>query len=241
MKTLREIEEEARARRDLAERPPISSGAARVLVDEFLALLAGASPRIEVAGSLRRLEDAGAERADMHDVELVADEAPGIMARLDRLVIEGRAQKALYIDKNDRASYRWGARYRGVMYPDHRGLRIEVFLSHPDDWGYQFWLRTGPGDAGHHVMGWLTGKPLSFRGASAWYHFEDGEARLQVPNEDAMFGLLGLPYCPPGQRTLQWYRRHLRLLPPADHYRIWRLFPQAAEARAEPPAQQKMF
>lgn len=241
MKTLREIEEEARARRVLAERPPISSSQARALVDEFLALLAGASPRIEVAGSLRRLEDAGAEREDMHDVELVAEESPGIMARLDRLLIEGRIKKAPYIDKNDRMSYRWGPRYRGVSYPDHAGLRIELFLSHPDDWGYQLWLRTGPGDANKYIMEYLQRTPLSFRGASGWYRFDNGEARLQILNEEVMFGLLGLPYCPPGQRTLRWYQENLRLLPHAAYYRMFRFLPDVADERTEPPVQQKLF
>lgn len=210
-------EEFAVARRQIEERERarISSEAARDIVEEFLRLVYDTSPRIETAGSLRRLDDMGAMRAGMHDVELVA-EAGMLFPRLDRLVIEGTIEKSYYIDKNERITTRWGPRYRGVHF---RGLRLEIFLTTPDDWGYQFWLRTGPADANHHVMGWLSNKALGFRGGSGWYTFPEGELRLRIPDEDTLFALLGLPYQRPGLRTLDWYKKHLRLLPGAEKYR----------------------
>lgn len=214
-------EEFAVARRQIEERERarISSEAARDIVEEFRGLVEDATPRLCVAGSLRRLEDAGGARADMKDVELVA--LPGMLfPRLDRLVIEGAIEKSYYIDKNEHISTRWGARYRGVHF---HGLRLEIFLSEEDDWGYQFWLRTGPSDVNKYVMGWLTGKPLSFKDGSGWYRFEDGEARLRIINEPAFYGLLDVNYQPPEFRTLAETRRWLTRLATEAEFRRMRV------------------
>ena len=89
---------------------------------------------IVIAGSLRR------GKALVGDGEIVAlpKYAPNLLARLDRMVAEQLIVKAAYGEKR---TTRWGEKYRGFVY---QGLRIELFVAEPENWGYILWLRTGP-------------------------------------------------------------------------------------------------
>ena len=151
--------------------------------------------RIEPAGSLRR------GRATVGDVEIVAlpTFAPALLARLDTWVAVGKIHQAHYPHN----TLRWGGKYRGFVLRGKPSVRFELFLADADNWGYQFWLRTGPGDANHYVMSRLASAPYKPRDGYWWI----GDTRLRVADEDALFRLLGLPFIPPEQRRIEVYQR----------------------------------
>jgi DNA polymerase/3'-5' exonuclease PolX len=98
---------------------------AREKVEIIRELLESQCRQIVIAGSLRR------GKALVGDAEIVAlpKYAPNLLARLDRMVAEQLIVKAAYGEKR---LTRWGDKYRGFVY---QGLRIELFLAEPDNWG----------------------------------------------------------------------------------------------------------
>jgi hypothetical protein len=166
--------------------------------------------KVEVGGSIRRGE------AMVKDAELIAipnhpyyhiktGKLTGttLWNATDDLVERGVVTKALYGDKQ---SPRWGEKYRGMLY---RGIKVEVFLADQQNWGYQKWLRTGPGESNHYIMGYLIRQrsPIRFVDGYAWYspgnlwrQMKKGSKDVWVANDQQMLRVLdeeGCPTCPP--------------------------------------------
>jgi len=167
---------------------PIAQTVARMLVDACEAL--------QIAGSVRR------GKAWVKDVELVAIPKPNLLARLDSLVIDGAIRKAEYGDKR---LHRWGKHYRGFVFRD---VRFEIFLPDGHSWGYQYWLRTGPGDANEYVMNQMIiqRSPYRCKGGAVWY----GDQQIHVPTEREFMRVIGLPYMAPGSRSMRVYSAHMK-------------------------------
>jgi hypothetical protein len=165
---------------------------ARQLAQELMMLLASACARIEIAGSIRRGKET------VKDAELVAIPGPDLRDLTNDLHRRGVVDKARYGEKG---THRWGSVYRGMLY---KGLRVELFMTNADSWGYQYWLRTGPAEANAFVMRWLNWvrAPISAKDGAWWY----GERRLRVATEEEMFELLGIRYVPPEKRSEMLYR-----------------------------------
>ena len=177
---------------------------ARRLVGQFADMIRPACARLVVAGSIRR------GTPYVKDAELVAIPTPDLLTTLDQLVAQGGVEKAIYTDKNGKQTPRWGLKYRGLLY---QGLRVELFLSDEDNFGYQFWLRSGPAEANTYLMKWLAWKRAPIRARDGYWWW--GEQCLRVASEEDQFALLGMPYIPPGERTerrykqlLDWNRAH---------------------------------
>lgn len=157
--------------------------------------------QIELAGSLRR------GKPDVGDVEIVAlpQDAPSMLARLDKLVAAGSIHKARYSD----GKTRWGQKYRGLIID---GLRVEVFLADVHNWGFILWLRTGPGDANEWVMRQCLYQRAPYRAVEGYWRvtLEGGEPgpKIHVPDEKEMFRLLGIKILiSPGSRRLETYAK----------------------------------
>lgn len=160
--------------------------------------LADVCERIEIAGSLRR------KKPDVGDVEIVVlpKDAPTLLARLDYMVATAVVSKAVYSDRTNR----WGEKYRGLTYD---GVRIEVFLADVHNWGYIYWLRTGPGDANTWVMQQCSYRKAPYRAEGGYWKI-DGQ-KIHVPDEREMFRLLGVDYVPtPESRSMALYERVMR-------------------------------
>lgn len=168
------------------------------IAQEFARTLSIACEQLQIAGSLRR------QKPDVKDAELVAiakviDGQNALHWVLDKLVEEGAIEKALYGAKE---TTRWGDKYRGFMY---QGIKFEIFITQPESFGYQYWLRTGPGDANNYLM-----KVFKFRKAP--FHVADGQVwwndtALDIPDEQTWFKLLGISALSPNQRSVQTYTR----------------------------------
>ncbi len=190
----------------------ISLDAATAIVREIAGRLHPACERIKVAGSIRR------ERPEVKDAELVAiSRGRDLHALTEKLVQYGVIEKALY---GATGQTRWGNEYRGLMY---KGLKVELFMADADNWGNQYWLRTGPGDANTYVMKWLAWKnaPVRFQdgyvwwSAAGWQKVRRGKSevwaandrqKLRLAEETDVFSALGIPFVPAALRSETQYR-----------------------------------
>ena len=203
----------------------IERGQALITAQAFSVLLGGAYDRLEIAGSVRR------GNAFVKDIELVvlARHLAAFWARLDALVLNGTTRKAEYsYGSAAKTTTRWGQKYRGLVF---EGARIEVFAATPDNWGYIFWLRTGPGDANTFMMTRLKQTSLSVEDGQ-WYH---AGQPLRIAEEERLFELWGMPLVPPAERSEETYRRLFRpgrvMSFPAAQARGWVMTPQATESQ----------
>jgi len=177
-----------------------------------------------IAGSIRR----GKPYPKDAEIVLLPKHAPTLLARLDNLLITKRLHKARYTDKNGRVSHRWGSLYRGVTLPGH-GMTVELFIANEHNFGYQAWLRTGPGSANYYAMYALIPESGFTVDAGHVWH---GESKVYVPDEQAMFKILRLPYIRPDARTETAYRRIDRETLCTDFTLVSNEPPQATQQRS---------
>lgn len=137
--------------------------------------------RIEIAGSVRR------EKEIVKDIELVL--IPENYNRLfNKLGLEMlRRDKNFAYSKN-------GEKYKQFRFMDEQ---IDMFIAHPDNWGYLMAIRTGSAEFSHNTLatGWV----------KAGYKGENGfltKSGVIVPvrEEIDLFNLIGIPYLPPQER-----------------------------------------
>lgn len=155
---------------------------------------------IEIAGSLRR------GKPYVGDVEIVAlpKRASELLARLDTWVATGKAWKAIYSN----GTTRWGEKYRGLRLARSE-FTVELFLADADNWGYVYWLRTGPGDANAYVMQQCIARHSPYRAVEGYWREVESGRRLRVAEEAELFRLLGMAYVYPKDRTLDDYQRRM--------------------------------
>lgn len=180
---------------------------ARQVIGELVDILRKACERIEIAGSVRR------GKPEVHDAEVVIIPTPDLLPLTDDLIQSGTAQYALYGEKRTK---RWGPKGRGMIF---KGIQCELYLTNYENWGYQFALRTGPGDVNKFIMNWLgySKAPIRFQEGSGWFSrhwtFDDKKwaapdrQRLRIASEEDFFAVLGMPFIPPGERTEMLYKK----------------------------------
>jgi DNA polymerase/3'-5' exonuclease PolX len=168
------------------------------IAKDFISLIADVTSA-EAGGSIRR------KKPLVGDIEIIAlpDDRRVLLARLDRLVLDGTFRKATY---GNTLNHRWGETYRGVMF---EGMKVEVFCATPENYGYIRWLRTGPGDANTHVMTRMmqTNWPVRFREGSAWHIEGEVSHKLDASSEVYIFSYLGIDYVKPEERSVSAYSR----------------------------------
>lgn len=186
---------------------PVQLANARQVIGELVELLRPACERIEIAGSVRR------GKPEVHDAEVVIIPTPDLIPLTNTLIEYGTAQYALYGDKRTK---RWGPNYRGLLF---KGIKCELFMTNEDSWGYQYWLRTGPGDANFFIMKWLSycNAPIRFQDGYGWHSrnwrregkewFASDRRRLRIASEEDLFAVLGMPFIPPSERTEMIYKK----------------------------------
>lgn len=182
---------------------------ARAVAQQIVVSLAGICETIAIAGSVRR------GKAMVGDVEIVAHpyHAPELLARLDRWIATHEAYKAVYSD----GSNRWGKKYRGLKIPGF-DAHVEIFLADADNWGYQYWLRTGPGEANTYVMSQCIHFNSPYRAVEGYWQI-DGK-KLRVTDEVDLFHLIGMPFIEPRERSLEQYQKYLNRPTWTDAYTL---------------------
>lgn len=155
-------------------------------------LLEPYSQRLGICGSVRRGKPA------VKDAEILILPNDGLWPALDALVEQGVVTKALY---GEAQRPRWGFKHRAV---DFDGLRCEIYTADELNWGYQYWLRTGPGDANQLIMTWLKRVNAPVRPIEGY--FWHGDRKLRIAEEEHLFQLLGFPWIEPSLRSVDVYQ-----------------------------------
>jgi DNA polymerase/3'-5' exonuclease PolX len=195
----------------MSDGDPIPWKEAASAASAFTKLIQDVTP-VYLAGSLLR------RKSEVGDIEIVVRPSnhAALMTRLGTLVIDGVCQKAMYSN----GTPRWGDRYVGLMF---REMRVEVFITTPDNFGYIHWLRTGPADGNAYVMKQLSSWPVRFdEGYARLATYENGlthlGSRLRVPDVETMFKLLGMEMLKPWERTEAAYARFLKRQRPSQEF-----------------------
>lgn len=169
------------------------------LAEEVVALLASATTRIEVAGSIRR------RKADIGDIEIVA--VPRIVTgidlfgdpdpdtRMNRLDDECSALLTMHALEMRRTNGRtaWGTKYKRASY---QGFPLDIFsVTEPAQFGVIYVIRTGPADYsrllvtdrrhGGMMPEWAVVRDGAIR------HRATGEV-IPTPEEEDVYRVLGI-------------------------------------------------
>jgi len=173
---------------------------------EIVEILRPYTSRIEIAGGIRR------QKAEPHDIEIVCVPAfkntetgqdvfgepifkqqnllrPFIISCLrDGIFTEGESDKL-----GRKASVGW--RYYRLKY---KGEKLDIFVVLPPaQWGVLFMFRTGDADFSHWLMssGWSKGIRFIEAGVV------QNNKRIDTPEEEDVFQVLGLPWIDPHERN----------------------------------------
>lgn len=168
---------------------------ALTVASELIEQLRPACERIEVAGSTRRGEQI------VSDLELVIISKGDQWHQLTDEMREAGKFKGEFRTRDVSFKIAWGDRQRKAVYEASDGseIKVDMYLAEPDNWGYIFFLRTGPGDQNTALMKHLNyvNAPVQFQDGYAW----TGGYQLSFPEEVDFFAALGIEYIPPEQRS----------------------------------------
>lgn len=86
-------------------------------------------------------------------------------------------------------------KYIQMLHPS--GIKVDIFTTNPDSWGYQLAVRTGSAEFS---------KGLAFIWKSKGFHGKDGslwerETKVKVRSEEHLFHIIGVEYIEPSLRT----------------------------------------
>lgn len=161
---------------------------AEVLASKIVTVLSPGCSRIEIAGSVRRL------RPEVGDIEIVCIPkqytdlfGAAVGSVLDmvlfNLIETGRLLPG---DKN-------GERYK-TFYTGLAGVKLDLFITTPEQWGVNFTIRTGPAEFSQRLVtqrdkGGLLPSDLRVSGARVWR----GAEALDTCEERKVFEVIGGP------------------------------------------------
>jgi DNA polymerase/3'-5' exonuclease PolX len=188
----------------------------------FLANVSYCCERIQIAGSLRRLESQYGHPADVPGELLVGDVEIVAVPKLEasRNLLFERLEQVRYqlwegVDKNGKRFVRSGQRYRKYALPSPGSqhlLPCDLFLTNARAWGYILTLRTGPAEWGRALVtprsqGGLKRADIILEGGMVYRDTPALREPLDTPEEADFFELLGLPYVEPHKRSLEAARQ----------------------------------
>lgn len=209
---------------------------ALVIAEGVIKWLESYCTQIEIAGSLRR------EKDTVGDIELVClpHNMQGLRNTLDSMVALGTIDKKLYrhVDHKGKTSYvpRWGDKLKCFILAD---VTVELHIGDIHNFGYLYWLCTGPSDGNTFVMSKLAAAKAAIRfdkgygwlcdyiGNNAVY-----QHKLHLPDEQTVFKCLGMDFIRPLWRCEAVYK--------AEWQGTLAKF-QLDEFRVREPKQQKLF
>lgn len=155
---------------------------AKKIANKLKTLLEPYCERIEIAGSIRR------EKEIVKDVGLVlipknANKLFNILG-LHLLKTIGEIR---YLKNGDK--------YKQFFY---LGIKIDLFVACPDNWGYIFAIRTGSAEYSHNTLatGWVK---KGYKGDGGF--LTKNGVVIPVREEIDLFNLIGVEYVPPEKRV----------------------------------------
>lgn len=180
------------------------------IAEDLVRLMKPWAERVEIAGSIRR------QKTDVKDIELVAIpkwEEGGVIVDM----FQGEREKVnmLYEYLRSQPRIQWikpgvpevipwpikpdGKYWRGLV--DGK-IKLDLFLTTPEQFGLIFLIRTGPADFSHRFV------MKKYQGGSLPndYRVEDGHLKkltgeiIPTPDEETVFRLAGMKFVPPEER-----------------------------------------
>lgn len=144
--------------------------------------------RIEIAGSIRR------KSALVGDIEIVAIPKPYATGLFE----DGIASIVNRWEKVKGKLVYGKSRYTQRILPG--GIKLDLFLATPENWGQTFAVRTGSAEYSHKILaiGWCKRGFESVDG-----YLMKGGKRYEVREERDLFELIGIPYVDPEMRNLE--------------------------------------
>ena len=169
------------------------------VAEELAGWLRPACGRLEIAGSLRR------RRPDVGDIELVAVpqfELEKAKFSVDLFGVTNEGPGAFMTNQLWKATDALGVAYakRGDKYRQflYRDIQVDFFTATPENWGWQFLVRTGSADFSHDTALRLNKIGYSSKDGTIFRVF-DGVS-ISTPEEEDVFRLLGRVWVPPEDR-----------------------------------------
>jgi DNA polymerase/3'-5' exonuclease PolX len=149
--------------------------------------------RVEIAGSIRR------NKPEIGDIEIVAIPLPyetGLFENGVAAVVNQWTKVKGELEYKGRPKVKQ-CKYTQRILPS--GMILDLFFATPTNWGYIYAIRTGSVEYS---------KILAQRWTQLGYHGDDGYlwrtggGVVEVAEEEDLFKLLNIPFCPPGQRNI---------------------------------------
>ncbi len=153
---------------------------------ELLEFIKPYCDKSEIGGSLRRRKEF------VGDIELVIQVKENMYNKLFN-----KLGMHLLRSVRDFKYLKNGDRYKQFYY---KGIKVDLFIAQPDNWGLIFAIRTGSAEYAHHILatGWVKKGFNSVDG----FLTRNGEI-VPVKEETELFKLIGVDYIPPTKRELQ--------------------------------------
>jgi len=152
--------------------------------DAVVELLAPHCERIEIAGSIRR------KKSTIGDIEIVAIPKPYDVGLFANGI-------AAVVDQWEPVKGELPCKYTQRILPS--GMKLDLFLATPDNWGLILAIRTGSAAFSHKVLAsaW-TG--MGYKSDKGMLH--SGGMPVPVREEEHLFTMCGLKWVPPEEREL---------------------------------------
>lgn len=160
---------------------------AKPIADNLKVLLEPYCERIEIAGSIRR------EKEIVKDIEIVL--IPKNANKLFNVL-------GLHLLKLNRdfQYIKNGDKYKQFYY---MGIKVDLFVAHPDNWGWILFLRTGSADFGKAFLGkYKTCNKMKYdeKSSDDGYLRNKSGSKVITFEEIDVFKLINLPYIEPKNR-----------------------------------------
>jgi DNA polymerase/3'-5' exonuclease PolX len=181
---------------------------------QFGRLMPGTWERWQLAGSIRRKCEFVADVEHVvipnflpHPIKPVNM----VWQAIDRLVADGTVTKAEYGEPDPdepqepptlfgaagpRVSYRWGDKFRGVMF---KGIRHEISIVDRQSWGSMLTIKTGPWEFSKHMVTVLK-QGGRYRHEKGYVRYAGSDEIRACPEEQDFFQLCNVPFIPPERR-----------------------------------------
>jgi DNA polymerase/3'-5' exonuclease PolX len=220
----------------MSDNTRIARDKALVIAEGVIKWLESYCTQIAYAGSLRR------EKETVGDIEIVClpHNPIALSATLDNMVEAGTIKKRVYGWKTKQGQVqdrtRWGDKLKCFILD---GTTVELHIGDIHNFGYLYWLNTGPDDGNKFVMSKLAAAKAAIRFDKGYGWLVDYtgntpvyQHKLALPDEQTLFKCLGMDFIRPLWRSERVYNAE------------WRgalVKYQLDEFRVREPKQQKLF
>jgi DNA polymerase/3'-5' exonuclease PolX len=163
---------------------------AKAIADKYVALLTPFCDRIEIAGSIRR------EQPEVGDIEIVC--IPTVVdARFGLFDVRSVPHPGFVAVVNDLEKVKGEptGKYTQRILPE--GIKLDLFMAEPDNWGLIFAIRTGSAEYSHKILA----RQWCRRGFNSKGGFLVKAGKIYpVREERDLFAMIGLVWLDPQRR-----------------------------------------